>query len=240
MKIYPNIFAVIPDLPNMNEWLMVADDAWQKDPQTAKIYIFDEDEMYDLEEQGLAKIGEYFDEFPLPFEFENKPIGYLSESGTLEGIVYNLAKYLPNYSQNQLIEAINFYQEFDTFFEPKNIETTMNIWAIAVSPKQLGLLKDIEQSFTDKLNNPSGIIWIKSNKPISIVEMATCYGDGKFVNHDKFTNVLKELDFYDANAVCLLAEGSSEINFEQLTLSKDEKEYLIYLGKFDMVFNAQN
>lgn len=148
MKIYPNIFAVIPDLPNMNEWLMVADDEWQKDPQTAKIYIFDEDEMYDLEEQGLAKIGEYFDEFPLHLEFENKPI--------------------------------------------------------------------------------------------SIVEMATCYGDGKFVNHDKFTSMLKELDSYDANAVCSLAEGSSEINFEQLTLSKDEKEYLIYFGKFDMVFNAQN
>lgn len=240
MTRYPNIFAVISDLPKLNDWLMVNEDEWEKDPKNAPIYIFDQDEMYKLEKQGLAKLGEYFDEFPLPLEFVDKPIVYLLDIGNLASVVYNLVKYSPNYTNEELIQAIDYYCENDYYFEPKNVQVTMNIWAIAVSPQQLGLLKEIQQSFTEKIGNPSGIIWIKSNKPMSTIEMATCYGDGKFVNHDEFTEVLKELDFCEANAVCLLAEGGVNADVKNLPLNRDEKQYLVYLGKFDLIFNQQN
>lgn len=239
MTDYPNIFAVISDLPSLNDWLMVDEDEWEKDPKNAPIYIFDQDEMDELEKQGLAKVGEYFDEFPLPLAIADKPITYLLDSGNLEGVIYHLAKYSPNYTNDELVQALNYYCENDYYFEPKNVQVTMNIWTIAVSPQQLGLLKEIQQSFTQKLDNSVGIIWIKSNKPIPIVEMATCYGDGRFVNPDEFNDVLKRLDFDKANAVCLLAEGAVNTNMENLLLNRDEKQYVVYLGKFDMIFNEE-
>lgn len=237
MQTYANIFAVIPDLAEMNDWLMVDDDEWENDPKTAKIYIFDEDEMYDLEEQGLAKIGEYFDEFPLPIEFADKPIGDLLDSGNMEGVVYNLAKYLPKYSDTALIDAINYYREIDDYCEQKNAQVTMHLWAMTADPKHLADLKQAQQDLTAKLGNPLGLIWVKSNQPKDIVQMATLYGDGKFVDMAEFTPITATHP--TANAVCLLADGAGDGDVTAISLPKYTGVTVNYLGKFDMIFNAE-
>ena len=102
--------AVLPHLGEIDGWLYVDEDRWAQNPAAAEIYLFAEEEA----EYWDTHDGEDFDDARPPYipaQLADRPIGILLESGTLYDVLWNLAKYVPDYTPEQLAHAVSFYQE---------------------------------------------------------------------------------------------------------------------------------
>ena len=112
MKIYANLDELVPHLDEIDDWLYVDEDRWAKNPAAAEIYLFAEEEA----EYCDTHDGEDFDNARPPYipaQLVDRPIGILLESGTLYDVLWNLAKYVPDYTTEQLAHAVSFYSELN-------------------------------------------------------------------------------------------------------------------------------
>ena len=129
MKIYANLNELVPHLGEIDGWLYADEDRWAQNPAAAEIYLFAEEEV---EYWDTHADGEDFDDARPPYiraQPADRPIGILMESGTLYDVLWNLAKYVPDYTPEQLAHAVSFYQENDTFYEACGLTLTFHMWA---------------------------------------------------------------------------------------------------------------
>ena len=129
MKIYANLDELIPHLGEIDGWLYVDEDRWAQNPAAAEIYLFAEEEA---EYWDTHADGEDFDDAHPPYipaQLADRPIGILLESGMLYDVLWNLTKYVPDYTPEQLAHAVSFYQENDTFYEACGLTLAFHVWA---------------------------------------------------------------------------------------------------------------
>lgn len=110
MKIYANLDELVPHLGEIDGWLYVDEDRWAQNPAAAEIYLFAEEEA---EYWDTHADGEDFDDARPPYipaQLADRPIGILLESGTLYDVLWNLVKYVPAYTPEQLAHAVSFYK----------------------------------------------------------------------------------------------------------------------------------
>ena len=180
MKIYANLDELVPHLGEIDGWLYVDEDRWAQNPAAAEIYLFAEEEA---EYWDTHADGEDFDDARPPYipaQLADRPIGILLESGTLYDVLWNLAKYVPDYTPEQLAHAVSFYQENDTFYEACGLTLAFHVWATWAERKDAWRLKERKAELDKALQQPLGEIWVASNRPVPAAELATQYGETQF------------------------------------------------------------
>lgn len=230
MKIYANLDELIPHLGEIDGWLYVDEDRWAQNPATAEIYLFAEEEV---EYRDTHADGEDFDDARPPYipaQLVDRPIGILLESGTLYDVLWNLAKYVPDYTTEQLAHAVSFYQENDTFYEACGLTLAFHVWATWAERKDAWRLKERKAELDKALQQPLGEIWVASNHLVPAAELATQYGETQFATPEeaaRFAQACAEkLQGRDINAVYLLAEAAAP------NAARTNVKDMVYLGAF--------
>ena len=230
MKIYANLNELVPHLGEIDGWLYVDEDRWAQNPAAAEIYLFAEEEA---EYWDTHADGEDFDDAHPPYipaQLADRPIGILLESGTLYDVLWNLAKYVPDYTPEQLAHAVSFYQENDTFYEACGLTLAFHVWATWAERKDAWRLKERKAELDKALKQPLGEIWVASNRPVPTVELATQYGETQFATPEEAVRFgracAEKLQGRDINAVYLLAEAAAP------NAARTNVKDMVYLGAF--------
>jgi len=230
MKIYANLDELVPHLGEIDGWLYVDEDRWAQNPAAAEIYLFAEEEA---EYWDTHADGEDFDDARPPYipaQLADRPIGILLESGTLYDVLWNLAKYVPAYTPEQLAHAVSFYQENDTFYEACGLTLAFHVWATWAERKDAWRLKERKAELDKALKQPLGEIWVASNRPVPAAELATQYGETRFATPEeaaRFAQACAEkLQGWDINATYLLAEAAAP------NATRTNVKDMVYLGAF--------
>ena len=219
MKIYANLNELVPHLDEIDGRLYVDEVRWAQNPAAAEIYLFAEEEA---EYRDTHADGEDFDDARPPYipaQLADRPIGILLESGTLYDVLWNLAKYVPDYTPEQLAHAVSFYQENDTFYEACGLTLAFHVWATWAERKDAWRLKERKAELDKALKQPLGEIWVASNHPVPAAELATQYGETRFATPE-------ELQGWDINAAYLLAETAAP------NAARTNVKDMVYLGAF--------
>ena len=142
MKIYANLDELVPHLDEIDDWLYVDEDRWAQNPAAAEIYLFAEEEAEYWDTH--ADCEDFEDARPpyIPAQPADRTIGILLESDTLYDVLWNLAKYVPDYTPEQLAHAVSFYQENDTFYEACGLTLAFHVWATWTERKDAWRLKE--------------------------------------------------------------------------------------------------
>lgn len=162
---YPNLFAAAQDreLLESNEWLHIDESQWEANPLQAPVYCFPEDEMEELAQLDQAE--ECISGSLVPSAYAQRPMCTLCDVGTLDGVIFNLAKFQPRYTPEQLLHALEHYLEYDAFYEPSNVTLRLHLWAGQAAARDLYRLKERKAALSEALGHPPGGLWLQSNRP---------------------------------------------------------------------------
>ena len=227
MIIFPNLQAAVQALRDLddNEWLHVDEAEWQADPLTAPLYLFPEDEMEDLAAEDLAV--ECASGTWVPLAYAGREIYTLCDTGTLAGVVFNLAKYMPAYSAEQLLHALNHYLQYDDFYEAEQVPLQLHIWAGKVAGPDLHLLKGWQAAMDAALGYPPGAMWVRHNQARPIA--ALLYGI-RLHEPLALAAAAARADLSEVNALYLLAADCAAAQTVQAG-------GMVYLGRFAATAN---
>ncbi len=231
MTTYPHLYAAAQDRELLadNEWLHIDAAEWDTDPLTAPVYVFPEAEMEDLAEVGQAQ--ECVSGTLVPAAFAGRDMQTLCGADMLDGVVFNLAKWLPDYRPEQLLQALEYYLEYDTFYEAANLDVQLHLWVSRAEAKDLALLKARKAALEEALNHPAGGFWVHSNRPQLL---------SLFLHHPPI-----DARIHDAAALgaACAAAGMQEVNAvyvlaAELATPLPVVDGVVYLGCFAATVNA--
>lgn len=164
-KTYPNLYTAVqdPDLLKSNEWLHIDAAEWAAQSLHAPVYLFPEDEMEDLADDGQAQ--ECQSGTLVPSAYAQRDMRTLCEVGSLQGVIFNLAKTCPRYTPEQLLHALNHYLAYDDFYDPGPVKLHLHLWASQAAPHDFHQLKDRKAALEKALGQPPGGIWVQRTHP---------------------------------------------------------------------------
>jgi len=117
MEIFKSISELLSKIDSIfeNDWIFTNLEKWKTTPLECPLYLVrDEDVDNASEDETFVNPGGI--ELPIALEHENVTSWMLIE--ILHGVLLNLRKSKPNISVNDFVYAINYYREYDDFYDP--------------------------------------------------------------------------------------------------------------------------
>lgn len=100
---------------SVNDWVYTNLKIWEKEPEKTVFYLISEDEIDELEDEGGTVENTSGEVIPKSLEREN--VETWLDIQTLQAISHVIQKSVKAPGGTLLIQAINYYREYDDFME---------------------------------------------------------------------------------------------------------------------------